>query len=432
MRTKKYTPWNMKMAQGIRRRAGAMIVMITLVISVLALVSFLALLHSGYATLNTLSYKQGLQAQGGRYLYYVLKQSSGFVLARARAGTNNQPVETPRVVASFGNDFGQASTDTIISLQLSPDSRYLAIDGTRSDGELLWLFDTRRLMLHLDPANASGTFLHWLPGPDDTFLYRPMFPRGPDAPLNGGIWNPGLWEIDANTGGIMNIDIHTPSAFLVDAVPSPDGTQIIYSTSSSLGMGSEVWTMDIHGHHQTRLLQLSGSTRNIAGLFAWSPDGRTIAYERLADSPTPFLPAGIWLMNRQGSTQHFLAQADGGHGFPLAWSPDGRKIAFVARTNPTESAADQNMQALKSAIEVVDVNSRQVLMVANPAQTGLQINTAPAWDAESSRITFTASQPLNPVLGGTITYWSANVRPPGAAPSVTSLAQAVVHVIAFV
>lgn len=369
--------------------------------------------------------------QGGPYLYYVLKRQEGFVLARARAGANHQPLETPRVVASFGDDFGQTTADAIVSLQLSPDGRYMAIDGTRSDGEFVWIFDAQRLVLTLQPVSAGGTFLHWLPGSSETFLFRPMFPRGPGAPLNGGIWNPGLWEVNALTGAITNIDIYVPSAWLVDAVPSPDGSQIVYSTCAGLGMGSDIWRMDIHGGRRVHLLQLSGETHSVAGLFAWSPKGQALAYERLADSPTPFLPAGLWLMNPQGGAQRFLAQADGGHGFTLNWSPDGQKIAFVARINPNESTADQSTQSLKSAIEVIDVSSRRAWTVAGPAQTGVQISADPTWDATGSQITFAAFNPFNPELGGTVSYWTASVNPGAVAPSATRLSLTVTHVVAF-
>jgi Tol biopolymer transport system component len=189
--------------------------------------------------------------------------------------------------------------------------------------------------------------------------------------------------------------------------------------------------MDVHGQNQTHLLQLASNAQSIAGLFAWSPNGQTIAYERLADSPTPFLPASLWLMNRQGQAQHFLAQADGGHGFALVWSPDGQKVAFVARTNPSTSMADQSMQALKSAVEVVDISSQQVSTVASPAQTGVQINAAPTWNATSTQITFAAFNPLNPELGGTVHYWSVNTHPTETTPSVTQLSQPVTHVIAI-
>jgi WD40 repeat protein len=365
------------------------------------------------------------------YLYYVLKKTGGFVLARAREGENHQPLETPQVVAKFSDGFGQSTADSVISLQLSPDRRYLAIDGTRSDGELLWIFDTRRLLLRLEPANVSGTFLHWMPGASEMFLYRPMFPRGPGALLNGGTWNPGLWEVNAATGAFTNIDIHMPSAFLVDAVASPDGSQILYSTSSGLGMGSEIWTMGVHGEHQVRLLHLSGSAQSIAGLFAWSPNGQSIAYERLSDGPTPFLPAGLWIMNRRGGEQRFLAKADGGHGFGLTWSPDGKEIAYVARTNPGVSQADQQTQALESAIGIVDVDNGRAHIAAGPAQTGVQINTNPVWSADGSHITFAAYNPLNPDLGGTSRYWSVSASPTAVNPGVVPLSQPVTQVIAL-
>lgn len=371
----------------------------------------------------------GRSAQKNHYLYYVLKQAGGFVLARALEGADKQPMETPRVVASFGNDFGQTSADTIISLQPSLDGRYVAIDGTRSDGELLWIFDARYMTLNLEPANASGTFLHWLPGSSDVFLYRPMFPIGPYASLDRGSWNPGLWEVSAATGSITNLAIHGPSAYLVDAVASPNGSQIIYSTSAGLGEGSDIWLMGVHEQKSTHLLGLSGSASGIAGMFTWSPNGQSIAYESLVDSPTPFLPAGVWVMNRQGHDQHFLVRADGGHGFALSWSPDGTKIAFVARTNPGQSMADQSTQALKSAVEVVNVSSGHAWTAASSVQTGAQINASPVWSTDSSRITFAAYNPLNPDLGGTVRYWSVSATPDPVTPSVAPLSQPVTHVI---
>jgi WD40 repeat protein len=385
--------------------------------------------YAGHVTLPTEPSVASRLAQKDHYLYYVLKQSGGFVLARALAGAESQPVGTPHVVASFGDDFGQTSADTIISLQPSPDGRYVAIDGTRSDGELLWIFDTRYMTLNLEPANASGTFLHWLPGSSDVFLYRPMFPVGPYAPLDKGSWNPGLWEVNAATGKIINLAIRGPSAYLVDAAASPNGSQIIYSTSAGLGEGSDIWLMNVHGQRSTHLLSLSGGVSGIAGMFAWSPNGQSIAYESLVDSPTPFLPAGVWVMNRQGSDRHFLAEADGGHGFALNWSPDGTKIAFVARTNPGQSMADQSTQALKSAIEVVNVSSGHAWTAASSVQTGAQINADPLWSADSSRITFAAYNPLNPDLGGTVRYWSVSATPDPVMPSVVPLSQPVTHVI---
>lgn len=371
------------------------------------------------------------EPDNSRYLYFVLKQPDGFVLARAHVGANNQPIDSPQIVAPFDNAFGQSTTDSIVSLQTSPDGRYLAIDGTYSDGELLWIFDTSNLTLKRVPASVSGTFLHWFPNTSGLFLYRPMFPLGPGAPLDRANWHPGLWLGNAESGTFINIDIHLPSTFLVDAIASPNGSQIVYSTSGGLGQGSDIWSVDRHGTHSEHLLKLSNDAQSIAGMFTWSPDGQSIAYERLGDSPTPFLPAGLWLMDQHGGHQRPLAQADGGHGFVLRWSPDSSKIAFVARTNLTASMADQSLQELQSAVNVVDVSSGRVWSVASPAITGVQLNINPVWSANNAQITFAAFNPLNPVIGGTVHYWSVQATAAGSIhPHAVQVSSPITHVIA--
>ncbi len=366
-----------------------------------------------------------------QYLYFVLKQAGGFVLARTHGDGNHQPTETPQVVANFDNAFGEISTDRVISLQPSPDGRYLAIDGTHGDGELLWIFDTLNLSLRREPASVSGTFLHWLPNTLGLFLYRAIFPLGPGAPLISADWDPGLWIGNALLDTFSNIDIHLPSIFLIDAIVSPDGSQIVYSTSRGLGLGSDLWTIDPRGHHQTHLMHLANGAQRVAGMFTWSPDGQSIAYERLNDSPTPFLPAGLWVMDRRGGNQRFLAQADGGHGFTLHWSPDSSKIAFVARNNLSTSTADQSVQSLQSTVKVVEVNSGRIWPIASPVQTGAQINTSPAWSANGQHITFAAYNPLNPELGGTVHYWCVQAYPTGIHPYVVRVSPAMTHVIAL-
>ncbi len=185
------------------------------------------------------------------------------------------------------------------------------------------------------------------------------------------------------------------------------------------------------GSQVTHLFHIPAGAQSIAGFFTWSPDGKTIAYELLSDSPTPFLPAGLWIMNSSGGARRYLAQVDGGHGFAPVWSPDSREIAYVQRTNYGSRQADLSAQSLQSAIAVVDVRAGRSWIVAAPAQTGMQINANPQWSANGATITFTAFNAINRVIGGTPRYWSASVAVYGSRPSVTPLSPTIPHVVAM-
>jgi len=367
------------------------------------------------------------------YLYYTLKDTRGFVVARARKGINGQPVGSPETLAVLGNEFGLVDSDNVATIQLSPDGKYVAIDGMRDHGEQVWVYDTQSMTVSLVPAHVMGNFLHWLPGGNGhSFLYRPMFPLGPDAPMDGiNGWNPGLWVVDAATHAHTNIDIQVPSAYLIDAAASPDNSHIIYSTTNGLGMGSDAWLMNRDGSMRTHLLKSVGEAQSILGLFTWSPDGSQIAYERLSDSATPFLNAGLWVMDSHGGQSRHLVDTDGGHGFMPVWSPDSRKLAFIARTNVGDRRADQQAQALQCTIGVVDVQSSQSWHVVSAQQTGMMLNINPGWTPDSASITFTALNPINRVVGGTPRYWSARVVGPTTHPAATQLTPALSHVIAI-
>lgn len=71
------------------------------------------------------------------YLYYALKEPGGIMLARAPKGANNQPLSTPQPITLLGNGFGLSESDSVSSLQLSPDGNYLAIDGISDHGDFV-------------------------------------------------------------------------------------------------------------------------------------------------------------------------------------------------------------------------------------------------------------------------------------------------------
>ena len=417
-----------KMRRTRRLQRTALALMLTVLMVVGAVVAF-----TMQERIAAHSQTQGLAPSA--YLYYTLKATNGFVLARAIKGAEGQPVGTPQTLVSLGNEFGLSSSDGVSTIQLSPDGRFVAINGMQDHGDQVWMYDTQHMTVSMVPAHVMGNFLNWLPGGNGhSFLYRAMLPLGPDAPMDGNQWNPGLWIVDAATDTHTNIDIHVPSANLIDAAASPDGSRIIYSITPGLGMGSQIWMMNRDGSSATQVSNLSSNTQNgaqsIAGLFTWSPDGSHIAYERLSDSSTPFLPAGLWVMNSQGEQNRYLAQTDGGHGYTLSWSPDSSKIAYIVRTNLSDHQADVRSQSLQCTIGVVNVQSGQSWLAVSNSQTGMQMNIAPVWTADSASITFAALNPVNSVIGGMPRYWSTRIVGSTTNAVVRPISPVLSHVIA--
>ena len=99
--------------------------------------------------------------------------------------------------------------------------------------------------------------------------------------------------------------------------PAQAATPMIAFTRSVAGLGrSETYVVNADGSRLRNLTHDWG----LEGEPVWSPDGRTIAFERPGFD-------GIWVMNADGSERRSLTQGRGGGGAP-SWSPDGRRIAF--------------------------------------------------------------------------------------------------------
>jgi dipeptidyl aminopeptidase/acylaminoacyl peptidase len=308
--------------------------------------------------------------------YAVIRQAGGYTLMASDA-----PGEAV-LVAPLPNHFGSETTDAVAALVLSPDQRWLAIDGMADHGDFVWVVDTTTHALRMDPPDATGNFLHWLPD-GEHFLFRPFLPLRAATTD----WNPGLWIVDALSGTHVNLPLpgDLPATAISDAAPSPDGTRIILSVAPGLGLGSTVYLATPDGLSMQPLFHSSA----VVGAFAWSPDGQHIAYETIADSTVPFRPAGLWVMDAAGNAQRQIALADGGHGFAPAWSPDGTRLAFVARLNPTDPQANAAAGALVSAVQVASLTSGSLITVAAPAQTGQPRNIDPIWQPDGT-LTFTA------------------------------------------
>jgi Tol biopolymer transport system component len=94
--------------------------------------------------------------------------------------------------------------------------------------------------------------------------------------------------------------------------------------------GSEVWSMDADGGHQTRLIEAGDGV--MAWNPNWSPDGTHIVYTRLVlgEHPPLDIPdeADIWVAAADGSDAHPLVERSGWQWIPH-WSPDGAWIYYT-------------------------------------------------------------------------------------------------------
>ena len=124
---------------------------------------------------------------------------------------------------------------------------------------------------------------------------------------------------------VMNADGSGKRLLMRNAGPlyawSPDGRKVAFGRG--LDGNEDIFVMSADGSGQRNLTRTRTRMTLNEGAV-WSPDGRKIAFTRLSGSaPAP----EIYVMNADGSRQRRLTRSTTADIFP-AWSPDGRKIAF--------------------------------------------------------------------------------------------------------
>jgi TolB protein len=149
------------------------------------------------------------------------------------------------------------------------------------------------------------------------------------------------WSADGNTIRYGRYRVHadgTGQTELPRSVPlpgawSPDGQRIAFAVvDRSPGLRTDdanagLWVMNADGSGSRRVARNAASSDP-----AWSPDGRRIAFrrfDRLAEN------SDLYVVNADGSglrrlTRHAASVAERAHlARWFAWSPDGRTIAFL-------------------------------------------------------------------------------------------------------
>jgi Tol biopolymer transport system component len=133
-----------------------------------------------------------------------------------------------------------------------------------------------------------------------------------------------------------------------------------------------IFAMNADGSHETRLSRGKGDPSTSSGLFyqvdpAWSPDGRSIAFDSRRDGHSH-----IYVMRADGTATRRLTDSLNDDDHPT-WSPDGRRILF----------------ARQGALFVVPAGGGPARRVGH----GLGSAADPAWSPDGSLIAYDYRQP---------------------------------------
>ncbi len=103
---------------------------------------------------------------------------------------------------------------------------------------------------------------------------------------------------------------------------SPDGRRVALTSTRAGGSGSEIWLADADGQNLTRLTRGPGRSQGWPG---WSPDGRSIVFDSVAEDGN----RDVWNINVDGSGLRRITH-DPANDIVPSWSRDGRSIYFTS------------------------------------------------------------------------------------------------------
>ena len=104
---------------------------------------------------------------------------------------------------------------------------------------------------------------------------------------------------------------------------SPDGSKIVSAVA---------WYFSVYDVETGEKKNVWIPGASCIGNFAWSPNGRTFAFEWKPSNAAPEVTSNICVINVDGSSFRQLTRHLGEDRYP-AWSPDGRQIAFSSHRN---------------------------------------------------------------------------------------------------
>jgi Tol biopolymer transport system component len=190
-------------------------------------------------------------------------------------------------------------------------------------------------------------------------------------------WEGGaLWLFNPTSGSVERL----AQDVIADAFAwSPDGRRIAFSSTTSTFKTINI--VRLADHQVTTLIRWADG--HSPGNLTWSPDGQRIAFD-LAFYDGTEETSSIMVMQANGTQVKQLSAV--GYDFAPAWSPDGRHVAFVSLHNPDR----------KGTLVLVQPDGR------NPTQitTGLSLFSRLAWSPDGMQIAFNGECIEGQVPGG--------------------------------
>jgi dipeptidyl aminopeptidase/acylaminoacyl peptidase len=199
-----------------------------------------------------------------------------------------------------------------------------------------------------------------------------------------------IWLADVKSGELRQLTSH-PKKSSTSPTWSPDSTRLAFTTDRD--DKRQIYVIDPRGGEARKLTSVEEGVGN----FAWSPDGKTIAFtatEAKTDADKErektygefdvigegYRMSHLWLFDVAAQKARRLTRGPFTVG-QFSWSPDGTRIAFDHRINPSNTAGGT------ADISVVTVADATV----TPLVTQEGSDAGPVWSPDGSKIAFASA-----------------------------------------